>query len=63
MDTFYLNNAVKKLEKFLEGTTSPPYDGEVAYGDGEPHCWGPWSTELIDIIGGYIRKTKPRDSD
>lgn len=62
MDTFYLNNAVKKMEEFLEGTTSPPYDGEVAYGDGQPHCWGPYGAELIDIIGGYIRKTKPRDS-
>ena len=36
MDNYYLNNAVMLMEDFLEKTD---YDGEVAYGDGDEHCW------------------------
>jgi hypothetical protein len=39
MDNYYLNNAVYRVEEFLEGTKNPPYDGEVAYGDRAEHCW------------------------
>jgi hypothetical protein len=39
MDNYYLNNAVKLTEDFLESTTDPYYDGEVDYGDGAEHCW------------------------
>ncbi len=39
MDNYYLNNAVYRVEAFLRGTTDPPYDGEVAYGDRAEHCW------------------------
>ncbi len=39
MDNYYLNNAVYLMEAFLEGTTSPYYEGEVAYGDRAEHCW------------------------
>jgi len=39
MDNYYLNNAVYLMEDFLEGTTNPYYDGEIAYGDGDEHCW------------------------
>ncbi len=39
MDNYYLNNAVYLMEDFLEGTTDPYYDGEVAYGDKAEHCW------------------------
>ena len=39
MDNYYLNNAVYMLEEFLEGTTSPAYEGEVDYGDRAEHCW------------------------
>ncbi|MEJ1222958.1 alpha/beta hydrolase-fold protein [Sediminicola sp. 1XM1-17] len=39
MDNYYLNNAVYLMEEFLEGTTDPYYDGEVAYGDRAEHCW------------------------
>jgi len=39
MDTYYLNNAVYRIEEFLKGTTSPPYEGEVDYGDRAEHCW------------------------
>jgi hypothetical protein len=39
MDNYYLNNAVYLMEDFLESTTEPYYDGEVAYGDRAEHCW------------------------
>ena len=39
MDNYYLNNAVMLMENFLEKTKNPHYDGEVAYGDGDEHCW------------------------
>lgn len=39
MDNYYLNNAVYLTEAFLEKTTGPPYEGEVAYGDRAEHCW------------------------
>ena len=39
MDNYYLNNAVYRLEDFLEATTSPYYDGVVDYGDRAEHCW------------------------
>jgi len=39
MDNYYLNNAVYRMEAFLEGTTDPYYAGEVRYGDRFEHCW------------------------
>lgn len=39
MDNYYLNNAVYLVEEFLKSTTSPPYGGEVDYGDRAEHCW------------------------
>ncbi|MGE5815806.1 MAG: hypothetical protein ACM36C_15055 [Acidobacteriota bacterium] len=39
MDNYYLNNAVYLVEDFLKGTTNPPYEGEVDYGDRAEHCW------------------------
>ncbi len=38
-DTYFLNDAVYRLEDFLKSTTNPPYDGEVAYGPRAEHCW------------------------
>jgi hypothetical protein len=39
MDNYYLNNAVYRMEEFLESTSEPYYDGEVTYGDRAEHCW------------------------
>jgi hypothetical protein len=58
MDTHYLNNAVVLMERFLETTKDPYYAGTIKYGDGEPHCWGPYREELIELIGEYIDKNK-----
>lgn len=58
MDTFYLNNAVVLMEKFLEKTKDPYYAGTVEYGDGHPHCWGPRGAELIKLMAEHINKRK-----
>jgi len=63
MDTFYLNNAVKLLEKFLESTKYPYYAGSVEYGDGQPHCWGPGRTELIKLIADQVTQNAPEGED
>jgi hypothetical protein len=36
---FFLNDAVYLAKDFLKTTTSPPYDGEVKYGERAEHCW------------------------
>lgn len=61
MDTYYLNNAVGLIEKFLEKTKNPYYAGVVEYGDGEPHCWGPRGTDLIILMAEHIAKNAPKD--
>ncbi len=38
MDNYYLNNAVYLTEEFLN-QAQPAYQGEVAYGDRDEHCW------------------------
>ena len=38
MDNYYLNNAVYLTEQFLN-QASPAYQGEIAYGDRDEHCW------------------------
>jgi len=55
MDSYYLNNAVKFMEKFLESTKDPYYDGVVEYGDGKPHCWGPRGADLIKLMAEHIK--------
>ena len=63
MDTYYLNNAVRRLEDFLEKTKDPYYDGVVEYGDGQPHCWGPRSVEIIELFEEHITKNAPDKKD
>jgi len=63
MDTYYLNNAVVLLEKFLESTKDPYYDGVVQYGDRMPHCWGPDRIELLKLFKEHIIKNAPEGDD
>ncbi|MDE3137556.1 MAG: esterase, partial [Acidobacteriota bacterium] len=39
MDTWYLNLAVKRLQKFLDHTNNPYFAGSFDYGPGQPHCY------------------------
>src|SRR3984957_7739834 len=38
-DTYFLNDAVYKMQDFLDSTKNPPYGGEVTYGPRAEHCW------------------------
>ncbi len=60
MDTHYLNNAVVLMERFLESTTDPYYDGVVEYGDGQPHCWGPRGVDLLQLMARHFEKSGGR---
>jgi hypothetical protein len=74
-DTYFLNNAVYYLEDFLKTTTSPPYDGEVKYGDRAEHCWNGdpsqpnylsrlhYHTMYLPKILDRIAKTAPAGAD
>ncbi len=75
MDNYYLNNAVYLMEEFLESTTDPYYDGEVAYGDRAEHCWNGdpelpnhisrlrYHTMYVPKILERIEKSAPAGSD
>jgi len=63
MDNFYLNQALYKMEEFLENTTGPYYDGSFVWGrPNKGHCWMPWGRDLdkfFNIVYKYIEKNKP----
>lgn len=59
MDSYYLNNGVRMLERFLEGTTDPHYDGVVEYERLRGHCWGPSSTDLLGLMARHIEEHAP----
>lgn len=75
MDNYYLNNAVYLMEEFLESTTDPYYDGEVAYGDRAEHCWNGdpdlpnhlsrlrYNTMYVDKILKRIEESAPKGAD
>jgi len=73
MDNYYLNNAVKLTEEFLESTVNPYYSGEVDYGDGAEHCWNGdqenpnyisrlrYNTMYLEKITNRLKKTAPKN--
>ena len=63
MDNYYLDSGVRLFEEFLEGTSEPYYEGEVKYGDGEPHCWGPRGAELIEKMTAHCERWAPEGAD
>ena len=62
-DSYYLNDAVGLMEKFLESTRTPYYDGSVTYQRGAPHCWGPRDRELFDLMTRDIERHAPPGAD
>jgi hypothetical protein len=61
VDTYYLNNSTKELEKWMKTTTSPHYEGFFMYGNNKPHCWsGPVSSaERLKEIAQFIQRKRP----
>ncbi len=63
MDNAYLNLGVVLLEKFLENTKEPYYDGIVKYEDGKGHCWMPRGAALFKLFEKHLEKYAPEGED
>jgi hypothetical protein len=74
-DTYFLNDAVYRMEDFLNSTNNPPYGGEVTYGPRAEHCWNGdptlpnaysrlhYNTQYLPKILDRIQKTAPQGAD
>jgi putative esterase len=63
MDSYYLNNAVEKLNEFLSEADNPKFTGEIVFQRRAPHCWGPRPAELIQKMTAQIEKVAPAGAD
>jgi enterochelin esterase-like enzyme len=63
MDSYYLNDAVEKLNEFLSKADNPKFGGEVVFQRRAPHCWGPRGSELIQKMTAQIEKVAPAGAD
>ena len=74
-DTYFLNDAVCRMQDFLDTTKNPPYGGEVTYGPRAEHCWNGdptlpnaysrlhYNTQYLPKILDQIQKTAPKGAD
>lgn len=74
-DTYFLNNAVYRMEDFLNSTKNPAYGGEVTYGPKAEHCWNGdpnlpnaysrlhYNTQYLPKILERIKQTAPPGAD
>jgi hypothetical protein len=74
-DTYFLNDAVYRMEEFLKSTKDPAYGGEVTYGPRAEHCWNGdpalpnaysrlhYETQYLPKILEQIEKTAPAGAD
>jgi hypothetical protein len=74
-DTYMLNDAVYRMQDFLDSTKNPPYGGEVTYGPRAEHCWNGdptlpnaysrlhYNTQYLPKILDQIQKTAPKGAD
>jgi Putative esterase len=74
-DTYMLNDAVYRIQDFLDGTKNPPYAGEVTYGPRAEHCWNGdpnlpnaysrlhYNTQYLPKILDQIKRTAPAGAD
>ena len=75
LDNFYLNNAVKLAEEFLNGATNPPAEAEVKYGLNCEHCWNGdpllpnhisrlrYNTMYVPMVLEHIERSAPANAD
>ena len=63
MDSYYLNDAVEKLNDFLSKADNPKFTGEVVFQRRAPHCWGPRGAELMTKMVRQIEKYAPPGAD
>ena len=63
MDSSYLNDAVERLNEFLQKADNPKYTGEIVFQRRAPHCWGPRGPELLEKMTAQIEKYAPAGAD
>ena len=63
MDSYYLNNAVEKMNEFLTKADNPKFTGEVVFQRRAPHCWGPRGADLMQKLTAQIEKVAPAGAD
>ena len=63
MDSYYLNDAVEKLNEFLIKADHPRFTGEIVFERKAPHCWGPRNADLMAKMVRQIEKTAPAGAD
>ena len=74
-DTYFLNDAVYRMEDFLKSTRNPAYGGEVTYGPRAEHCWNGdptlpnaysrlhYNTQYLPKILARIKEAAPPGAD
>jgi hypothetical protein len=75
-DTYFLNNAVHRLQQMLDATRNPHSDASFQYGLGDPHCYtgGPdaytmqennrtWVQRVLPLMAAHMKNTAPKDAD
>jgi hypothetical protein len=65
VDTYYLDNAVRDLEKWMKTTENPHYEGYFLYGDQKPHCWSGPGTQIdrLKEMAQHIVRKKPEGAN
>ena len=59
-DTYFLNNAVHRLDSFLS-RANPPFAGTILYGPRQGHCWGGLTDRQIsEQMSAAIEQARPR---
>lgn len=51
MDNYYLNNALRKMDAFLQSVEKPKFQGEITFKATEGHCNSYSHKEVLSIIG------------
>jgi len=70
-DTYYLEEATRLLEQFLESTTDPYYGGSFTWGERQPHCYSgdaEWPGQnvhqrVLPLMAAHLLRTAPRGAD
>ena len=64
-DTYFLDNAVRDLERWMKTTENPHYEGYFLYGDQKPHCWSGLGTQADRLreMAQHIMRNKPEGAN
>ena len=55
MDNFFLNPAMRKMEKFLKSTSNPVSDAVIEFSPMQGHCWRYSHKEVLMMISEKLR--------